>query len=159
MTYDLSNKAHRKQIVTRVNNYLKKKSGLLTITDDSVRTLNQNKYLHVLIRMLALETGVQEDYAKEMYFKRLANPNLFVKTRFDSLSGKDMEYTVSSSALTTEEMSKAIDSFRRWSESNGYYLPEAHYNDETHEYEFSSTEDKLAFEKGIVDTSRADKWL
>lgn len=109
--------------------------------------------------MLALETGVQEDYAKEMYFKRLANPNLFVKTRFDSLSGKDMEYTVSSSTLTTEEMSKAIDNFRRWSEENGYYLPEAHYSDEAGEYVFDTSEDKALFEKGIVDTSRADRWL
>ena len=158
MIYDLSNKAHRKQVVNRVNGFLRRKTGLLNITDETPRTLNQNKYLHVLIRILALETGVTEDYAKSMYFKRMANPEIFIKKRFDSLTGEEIEYLESSSYLSTEVMSRAIDKFRIWSEDKGYYLPEAHIGDDG-SYEFETEEDRLAFNKGLVETSRVENYL
>lgn len=34
---------------------------------------------------LAVETGVTEAYAKQVYFKRLANPSVFITTTKDKL--------------------------------------------------------------------------
>ena len=41
------------------------------------KTLEQNGYLHVLCRIMAMETHVSERYAKYVYFKQLANPEIF----------------------------------------------------------------------------------
>ncbi|MBR1434212.1 MAG: recombination protein NinB [Bacteroidales bacterium] len=144
MTYDLSNPLHRKQFVKRCNNCLKNKSGLVTLIDKSKRTPSQNKYLHVIIRILAMETGVRESYAKDVYFKQLANPSLFITETEDAMTGMKVQRLRSSSELTKDEMQQAINNFRHWSEDNGYYLPNA---------------DEEAFKQAELETDRMSQYI
>ena len=158
MIYDLTNPLHRKQFVKRCNSMLEKHCNSVELVDESRRSLNQNRYLHVICRILAMETGVTEEYAKNVYFKELANPGIFVQTVTDPLTKQDRTTLRSTSSLSVEEMNKAINTFRHWSEENGYYLPEANPDDEG-VWTFSSEKDEQAFHQAEVETSRMDRYL
>ena len=128
------------------------------LVDESKRTYNQNSYLHVLIRLMALNTGVKEGYAKEIYFKKLANPHLFITKAIDPVTDEEIESLRSSSELTVEEMSLAINNFRHWAEENGYYLPDATF-DEEERAAFKSAADELAFKQAELETARASMYI
>lgn len=142
----------------RCNHLLKKNSGSVTLVDESKRTLNQNRYLHVIIRILAMETGVTESYAKDVYFKQLANPSIFIAENEDELSGMKVQFLKSTASLTKEEMSRAINNFRHWAEDNGYYLPSAD-EDESGELKFSSDNDEQAFKQAELETDRLGAYI
>ena len=154
MIYDLTNPLHRKQFVKRANNMLKRNCTNAVLIDESKRTPNQNSYLHVLIRIMAMETGVKESYAKNVYFKQLANPDLFITDEVDPITGDKIMSLRSSSELTLEEMCRAINNFRHWAEDNGYYLPEATF-DEEERVQFASIADEQAFKQAEIETTRA----
>ena len=158
MIYNLNDPLHRQQFKLRVQN-LYKKGKVVELVDKSVRTVNQNSYLHVLIRILAVETGVTESYAKDEYFKRQANPDTFVEKIIDPISKEEKESLKESSKLSVDELSKCIDRFRMWSEEQGIYLPEAHLKGSGDEMEFKDDDDRLAFEQAIVETGRLEKYL
>lgn len=158
MKYDLTNKLHRKQFVKRCNDMLKKSCNCVELKDESKRSLNQNAYVHVLIRTMALETGVTEAYAKQIYFKQLANLNIFLAESADKISGQKIQYLRSTSELTVEEMSRAIFNFRKWAEENGYYLPDA-TTDETGTVTFTSETDAEAFHQAEIETARMENYL
>ena len=128
------------------------------LVNRSKRSIRQNDYLHVLIRILAIETGVTEEYSKQVYFKQLANPNIFIAESVDKVTGDKITYLRSSSDLTTEEMSRAINTFRHWSEENGYYLPEADIDDEGNMV-FASEEDEKAYNQGELEASRLENYI
>ena len=107
---------------------------------------------------MALSTGVKEAYAKEVYFKRLANEDLFIGKTTDPVTGDEVHYLKSSSELTTEEMSRAINNFRRWAEEQGYYLPDAAI-DEADRVVFASEEDEKAFKQAELETERAGMYI
>ena len=157
MTYDLSNPLHRKQFVKRANKMLERHCTTAILVDESRRTYNQNSYLHVLIRTMALLTGVKESYAKNVYFKQLANPDLFVYENDDPIAGKLVSLR-SSSELTVEEMSRAISNFRHWAEDNGYYLPDATV-DENDKIVFKTDADEKAFKQAQIETDRASMFI
>lgn len=157
MTYDLSNPLHRKQFVKRANKMLERHCTNAILVDESRRTYNQNSYLHVLIRTMALLTGVKESYAKNVYFKQLANPDLFVYENDDPIAGKLVSLR-SSSELTVEEMSRAISNFRHWAEDNGYYLPDATV-DENDKIVFKTDADEKAFKQTQIETDRASMFI
>lgn len=69
-----------------------------------------------------MDTGVGLEYAKREYFKRLVNKDLFVVKKTDRYAG-EVEDLRSSADLTIEEMSMAIDRFKRWGAENGFYMP------------------------------------
>ena len=69
-----------------------------------------------------METGNTLEYCKEWYFKRLFNKDIFVTTKTDKFAGQ-VEVIRSSADLTKEEMSMAIDRFKRWGAENGIYMP------------------------------------
>ena len=121
MQYDLTSDFQRKAFLSRVDNLLEKGS-LVELTEKSVRTKGQNNYLHLLIGVVAMETGNTLEYCKEWYFKRLCNKDLFVTTRTDKFAGQ-VEVIRSSADLTKEEMSMAIDRFKRGGAENGIYMP------------------------------------
>jgi hypothetical protein len=158
MYYDLNNPFHRKQFVTYVKKLLKDNKQV-ELTDKSTRTLRQNAYLHTLIRVLAIETGVTEKYAKEEYFKRAANPTLFVQQITDPVTGEQKETLGESSALTISDMSIAIDRFRTWASEQGIYLPEAHLAGEDDLMQFASDTDAKAYDQAVVETGRLQRYL
>ena len=121
MQYDLSNTLQRQTFSTRCDALLGK-GCVVELTEKTFRSRNQNSYLHLLIGVVAMETGNTLDYCKEWYFKRLCNRDLFITTREDRYAGQ-VEIVRSSADLTQEEMSMAIDRFKRWGAENGIYMP------------------------------------
>lgn len=121
MTYNLANEFQRKAFLARCEDCLEKAS-VVELTAKTFRSRNQNSYLHLLIGVVAMETGNSLAYAKEWYFKRLVNPDLFIQEKVDKYAG-NIQVIRSSADLTTEEMSTAIDRFKRWGAENGIYLP------------------------------------
>ena len=155
MNYDLSIKEDRRRFIKRANSLLKNERNNVSLVDESSRTLNQNNYLHVLCRILAMETGTTEYYAKQVYFKELANKDIFVTFSKDPLTNNMVRTLRSSCDLTIPEMAKALDGFIVWAAEQGYKLPEATLNEDG-TMEFKSEEDKAAFHQAQINTSKLD---
>ena len=122
MLYDLHNELDRERIRTRLEADLQR-GAVVEYTRKDQRTTNQNRYLHLVLGAVALETGNDLQFVKEQYFKRLVNPSIFVKWKEDKIAGK-VAFLLSSRDLTTEQMSEAIDRFMRWAAENGIYIPD-----------------------------------
>ena len=106
-------------------NHLFAKGRQVELVEKVKRSLSQNSYLHVLLGILAIDQGVTMDYAKEFYYKRHVNRDIFVVSRKDKIVG-DIEVLRSSRDLTVEEMRISIDRLRNWASSElGCYLPSA----------------------------------
>ena len=121
MQYNLATDLDQERFVNRANALLQK-GVIVELTEKTFRSPNQNRYLHLLIGIIAMETGVGLEYAKREYFKKLVNKDLFIRKEQDRFSG-EIEVIRSSADLTIEEMSMAIDRFKRWGAENGFYLP------------------------------------
>ena len=121
MQYDLATEFQRKAFLARVDSLLEK-GAVVEMTEKTFRTNNQNNYLHLLIGVVAMETGNTLEYTKEVYFKKHLNPDIFVVVKEDKFLGKALVLR-SSADLTIEEMSTAIDRFKRWGAENGIYMP------------------------------------
>ena len=156
MNYDLTVKEERKKFIHRANVLLKNKRNNVSLIDESNRTLNQNSYIHLLCRILAQDTGVSVPYAKQVYFKEIANPDIFVSVTKDAITGKMVKFTRSTCDLTITEMRHAISNFIIWAAENGYKLPEANINDDG-SMEFKSDEDKQAYHQAVIKTSKTDE--
>lgn len=122
MQYDLRSDYQREAFRYRVDNLLDR-GCVVELTEKTARTRGQNNYLHLLIGVVAMETGNTLEYCKEWYFKRLCNRDLFVTQKVDRYAGL-IETVRSSADLTVEEMSVAIDRFKRWGAENGIYMPD-----------------------------------
>lgn len=153
MNYNLTNKEDRKRFIRYANSLLKNKKTLVSLDDKSNRTLSQNCYIHVLCRVMAQETGTTEYYAKQVYFKELANPDLFIRVTKDPLTGQMVKTIRSSTELTIQEMSKAIDNFIAWAAEQGYTMPEATSNTDG-TMSFKSITDEKAFNQAEIETSK-----
>lgn len=121
MQYDLTSDFQRKAFLSKVDNLLER-GAVVELTEKTFRSKNQNNYLHLLIGVVAMETGNTLADVKDWYFKRLCNRDLFITTRTDKFAG-EVELVRSSADLTKEEMSIAIDRFKRWGSQNGIYMP------------------------------------
>ena len=124
MLYDLRNPLDRERFKRRCN-ALYQKQGIVDLSEKTQRSIQQNKFLHLLLGYLAMETGNTLDYVKEVFYKRTANKELFLREKEDEILGK-VEYLRSSADLSKEEMTLSIDRFRDWSsQTAGVYLPAA----------------------------------
>lgn len=121
MVYDLSSEFQRKAFLARVDN-LMEKNAVVEMTEKAFRSPNQNRYLHLLIGIVAIETGNTLEDAKKWYFKETCNPDLFHVQHRDKM-GNCIDHVRSTAELTKEEMSTAIDRFKRWGAENGIYMP------------------------------------
>lgn len=138
MLYDLRNPLDRERFKRRCNALFEKR-GIVDLSEKTQRSSQQNRYLHLLIGYLAIETGNTVDYVKELFYKRTANKELYVREKEDRILGK-VEYLRSSADLSKEEMTLSIDRLRDWSSQVvGIYLPAANEQDflASIEYEMS----------------------
>lgn len=122
MKYDLTSELDRQRFIARARKLLEK-GGFVELRECTARTLSQNAYLHLLLGVVALDTGNDLQYVKTWYFKKIVNPDLFVVKKQDRLIG-EVEVLRSTATLTKEETSVAIDRFKRWGNENGFYMPE-----------------------------------
>lgn len=121
MVYDLSSDFQRKSFLARMDN-LMEKGAVVELTEKAFRSPNQNRYLHLLLGVVAMETGnILEDVKRE-YFKRMVNPDIFMSYNTDT-RGNSIAVYRSTNAVSKEELSTAIERFKRWGAENGIYMP------------------------------------
>lgn len=121
MLYDLTSEMQRKSFLARIDNLIEK-GAVVEMTEKVFRSPNQNRYLHLLIGVVAIETGNTLEDTKTYYFKKVVNPDLFQIYVKDNM-GNTIDRLRSTAELTMEEMSIAIDRFKRWGAENGIYMP------------------------------------
>ncbi len=121
MLYDLTSEMQQKSFLARIDNLIEK-GAVVEMTEKAFRSPNQNRYLHLLIGVVAIETGNTLEDAKTYYFKKVVNLDLFQVYVKDNM-GNTIDRLRSTAELTKEEMSIAIDRFKRWGAENGIYMP------------------------------------
>ena len=121
MQYDLTSDFQRKAFLSKAD-ILLERDAVVELTEKTFRSKNQNNYLHLLIGVVAMATGNTLEDTKRWYFKEICNADLFHRQHFDRL-GNSVDCIRSSADLTKEEMSMAIDRFKRWGSQNGIYMP------------------------------------
>ena len=107
MIYDLSKPLDRERFTTRVR-FLSDKQRMVELTDVSRRSTAQNNYLFVILT----------------YF------DLFVYTQTDKVTGEEVGRLRSTREISREDMTVAIERFRKFASDNGCYIPSS----EEHEY-------------------------
>lgn len=124
MIYDLQNELQAKNFKVRCNTLYKKKCIVELSERKPQRTLRQNSYLHAALGYFAIQLGYKLDEVKEWYFKDTCNKELFVRYKVDKITGEQRKVLRSSTDLTTEEMTVAIERFRNWAaETATVYIP------------------------------------
>lgn len=124
MLYNLSDNGQWDNLLAKLNS-IHQRGAWVEVTEKTARTSAQNRYLHAIFGYFGAELGYSRDYVKECYFKRSANPDLFLVERTDK-RGNVYQDTRSTSELTKEEMQTAIERFRHWSATQaGLYIPSA----------------------------------
>lgn len=112
--YDLRDPTHRELFRQKCNEYYKAQSLVVLKTAPPLRSGEQNRYLHVLLGLVAHEIGESKEYVKNNVFKILCNRELFVK----EITVEDERLTVirSTSEISKKDMKTAIQRFINWAE-------------------------------------------
>lgn len=121
--YDTSNPLDKANFLLRAKK-LAESGKIVELTEKKPRrTLQSNKYLHVILAYFGTQTGNTLAWVKERYYKVLINPEIFIREKEDKFLGKT-QYLRSSADLDTAEMSLSIDRFRNWAaQQAGIYIP------------------------------------
>lgn len=125
MVYDTSNPLDKANFLLRAKK-LAESGKVIELTEKKPRrSLPQNKYLHVLLAYFGTQTGNTLEWVKQQYYKKLVNPDLFIREKEDKYLGR-IKVLRSSADLDTSEFSLSIERFRNWaSQEAGIYLPSA----------------------------------
>ena len=122
MLYDLSNPLQCENFKVKAE-ALAKKGGIVELTEKKQqRSLQANKYLHVILAYFGLQIGETAEYVKKHYYKILCNKDTFIREVDDKYLGK-IKILRSSADLDSEEFSLTITRFRDWAASEGVYIP------------------------------------
>jgi len=96
------------------------------------RNNQQNRYLHLVLALVAFELGERLEFIKQYYFKEHINSEIFIIEKEVPKIGK-VRYLRSTADLDSKEMAISINRFRDWaSQEHGIYIPspdEYKYND------------------------------
>ena len=123
MIYDLANELDRVRLEKRFKALLTARKVVEVKEYKPKRTSPQNRYLHALLGIVAIQTGNTLADVKTEYFKKHCNSEIFVTRKTDKMLG-NVEVLRSSAELDTAEMTTAIDRFVRWYETeSGEVLP------------------------------------
>lgn len=125
MVYDTSNPLDKANFLLRAKK-LAESGKIIELTEKKPRrSLPQNKYLHVLLAYFGTQTGNTLEWVKQQYYKKLVNPDLFIREKEDKYLGR-IKVLRSSADLDTAEMSLSIERFRNWAaQEAGIYIPSA----------------------------------
>lgn len=121
--FDLSNPLNKANFLLRAKK-LAESGKIVDLTEKKPRrTLSQNAYCHLAIAYFASQYGCSLEWAKSQYFKKLVNPDLFIREKEDKFLGS-VKYLRSTADLDVSEMSMAIDRWRNWcSMEASIYIP------------------------------------
>ena len=125
MLYDNSNPLEKANFQLRAKK-LAESGAIVDLTEKKPRrSLPQNKYLHVILAYFGTQTGNTLEWVKQQYYKKLVNPDLFIREKEDKYLGK-IKMLRSSADLDTSEFSLSIERFRNWAaQEAGIYIPSA----------------------------------
>lgn len=125
MVYDTSNSLDKANFLLRAKK-LAESGKIIELTEKKPRrSLPQNKYLHVLLAYFGTQTGNTLEWIKQQYYKKLVNPDLFIREKEDKYLGR-IKVLRSSADLDTAEMSLSIERFINWAaQEAGIYIPSA----------------------------------
>ena len=125
MIYNTSNPLDKANFLLRAKK-LAESGVIVDLTEKKPRrSLPQNKYLHVILAYFGAQTGNTLEWVKQQYYKKLVNPDLFIREKEDKYLGK-IKVLRSSADLDTAEMSLSIERFRNWAaQEAGIYIPSA----------------------------------
>jgi len=125
MIYNTSNPLDKANFFAR-SRKLAESGKVIELTEKKPRrSLPQNKYLHVILAYFGAQTGNTLEWVKHQYYKKLVNPDLFIREKEDKYLGR-IKVLRSSADLDTSEFSLSIERFRNWaSQEVGIYLPSA----------------------------------
>ena len=125
MIYDTSNPLDKANFLLRAKK-LAESGKVIEMTEKKPRrSLPQNRYLHVLLAYFGTQTGNTLEWVKQQYYKKLVNPDLFIREKEDKHLGK-IKVLRSSADLDTSEFSLSIERFRNWASQEAcIYLPSA----------------------------------
>ena len=123
--FDTSNPLDKANFLLRAKK-LAESGKIVELTEKKPRrSLPQNKYLHVILAYFGTQTGNTLEWVKQQYFKKLVNPDLFIREKEDKYLGK-IKVLRSSADLDSSEFSLSIERFRNWSaQEAGIYIPSA----------------------------------
>lgn len=125
MIYDTSKDFDKQSALAYFNKLILGKKIIEIKEIKPLRTLNQNRYIHLLFNWFAYQTGYTSDEVKQMVFKQIVNADLFYEGEFETSLGTKIHRFRSTKDLDTKEMTTAIDKFRDYASSEaGIYLPE-----------------------------------
>ena len=125
MIYNLSSPLDKANFLLRAKK-LADSEVIVDLTEKKPRrSLPQNKYLHVILAYFGTQTGNTLEWVKQQYYKKLVNPDLFIREKEDKYLGK-IKVLRSSADLDTSEFSLSIERFRNWAaQEAGIYIPSA----------------------------------
>ena len=125
MIYNTSNPLDKANFMLRAKK-LAESGKVIELTEKKPRrSLPQNKYLHVILAYFGAQTGNTLEWVKQQYYKKLVNPDLFIREKEDKYLGR-IKVLRSSADLDTAEMSLSIERFRNWAaQEAGIYIPSA----------------------------------
>lgn len=123
--YDTSNSLDKANFLLRARK-MAEGGKIVELTEKKPRrSLQQNKYLHVILAYFGTQTGNTLEWVKQQYYKKLVNPDLFIREKEDKYLGR-IKVLRSSADLDTAEMSLSVDRFRNWAaQEAGIYIPSA----------------------------------
>lgn len=123
MIYDTSNPLDKANFLLRAKK-LAESGRIIEMSEKKPRrSLPQNKYLHVILAYFGTQTGNTLEWVKQQYYKKLVNPDLFIREKEDKYLGK-IKVLRSSADLDTSEFSLSIERFRNWAaQEASIYIP------------------------------------
>lgn len=125
--YDLSQPLDRENFKLRADALVKRGVCVELTEKRPPRTNQQNRYLYCILSYFGAVKGYTAEEVKTDFFKTACNADLFVvSTDYDALLMRKRVKLRSTSALTTEELTLAIERFRNWSASldvDPLYIP------------------------------------
>lgn len=123
MQYDGSNPLHAQQAKSKLEKLIKEQKVFELTEKKPKRSIQANKYLHVILAYFGCQIGETMEYVKRNYYKILCNKDTFVREREDKFLGK-IKYLRSSADLDSSEMSMTIERFRNFASAQcGIYIP------------------------------------
>ena len=75
------------------------------------KSLGQNAYIHLVFAWVALNTGYTKEYVKQVLFKQIVNPQIFVIECVNEKNGEMYNYIRSWATVTKAEADIAISRF------------------------------------------------
>lgn len=126
MIYDLSRKTEIEKLRAKLNYYAKKEKKVELKPYSGIRSLQHNRYLHLILNAFSIEYGDKMKYVKQEIFKKIVNPDIFQTVYLNEKTGEERVDWKSTAELTDSELSKAIERFKDYSVTElGLLLPDS----------------------------------